>query len=206
MRGSSEEKPTKTTSAPCRNRLGARGDRFHHPHKFCDAIVPRITKISTRRTNLVCSIVQSSTPKNNCARNDEMFAKTRSARSTNRFYSYRKRWSLFALVNTCVGITTSQSETEHAFRRAKEGTVPLGSVGSFRKVAGRSNENFFETFKTKSAYGKSPCERRFGTSFDGPVINPISTKGKSRFHQSGTDDVGGNAEQSLVFEWKSRGS
>ena len=50
-----------------------------------------------------------------------------------------------------------------------------------------------ETYKTSCLYLKTPCERRFGEPFKGPVIpfasmveyHPISAKDLSRLHQFG---------------------
>ena len=48
----------------------------------------------------------------NFASNYEMFATHDAARKKNRSYSHKIHWSSFALVKTCVGITTSQTHTD----------------------------------------------------------------------------------------------
>ena len=72
------------------------------------------------------------------------------------------------------------------------------SVRSFRKVVVRNNGMLFVNcgrYKTNWQTESLSMQRRFGTPFDGPVIqfgaeiccDPISTKDKSRLHQLGTE-------------------
>ena len=103
-------------------------------HRYADVVQNLLFLLDTRLDE-----------KQSCARNSEMFANIRAARSKN-LVSFTQiiLWSLFALVKTCVA--------EDTVRRVNEGTSALlWFIRVFQKSGGEKDCNAFdicETYKT----------------------------------------------------------
>ena len=98
-------------------------------------------------------------------------------------------------------VNQNRSETnglaEREVCRVKEGTSALLVQSGLAEKWWREAREcfcFLRNMQDKPVDRKSPSERRFGTSFDGPIlpfgahicVSPISTKDKSRLHHAGT--------------------
>ena len=101
--------------------------------------------------------------------------------------------------NHCTS-TPHRSETngiaERAVRRVKEGTSAVllqSGLGNERWADSMECYCYLRNVQDLLSDGKTPCERRFGEPFEGPIIPfgslveyyPISAKDQSRIHQFG---------------------
>ena len=97
--------------------------------------------------------------------------------------------------NHCTS-TPHRSETNGAVRRVKEGTsAVLLQSGLNESWWADSMEcyTYLRNVTDLSSDGKTPCEKRFGQPFEGPIIpfgslveyHPITAKDQSRIHQFG---------------------
>ena len=119
-----------------------------HPQIFGDAFTADHTKFSVKRTNLVCAVVVeellvSLDPmlpnEKNCAGNSDVCKSSCRMIKTQVLLTQMILWSLFALVKTDVGVTTSQPPADEKLVELQK--THLCSCGS-EKWRGEAGECF----------------------------------------------------------------